>query len=63
MFPDIPLENFHYIGNSSQTGAYAMLLAHHSKGSPEEITPPRGSFSHNGFVQNFWGHFIVYHAP
>ena len=27
MFPDIPLENFHYIGNSSQTGAYAMLLS------------------------------------
>ena len=27
MFPDIPLENFHYIGNSSQTGAYAMLTS------------------------------------
>ena len=27
MFPDIPLENFHYIGNSSQTGAYAMLMS------------------------------------
>ncbi len=27
MFPDIPLENFHYIGNSSQAGAYAMLLS------------------------------------
>ena len=27
MFPDIPLENFHYIGNSSLTGAYAMLLS------------------------------------
>ncbi len=27
MFPDIPLENFHYIGNSSQTGAYAMLVS------------------------------------
>lgn len=27
MFPDIPLEHFHYIGNSSQTGAYAMLLS------------------------------------
>ena len=27
MFPDIPLENYHYIGNSSLCGAYAMLLS------------------------------------
>ncbi|MDO5135539.1 MAG: corrinoid activation/regeneration protein AcsV [Eubacteriales bacterium] len=27
MFPDIPLEKFHYIGNSSLTGAYMMLLS------------------------------------
>ncbi len=27
MFPDIPLELFHYIGNSSLSGAYAMLLS------------------------------------
>lgn len=27
MFPDIPLENFHYIGNSSLAGAYSMLLS------------------------------------
>ena len=27
MFPDIPLDEFHYIGNSSQAGAYAMLLS------------------------------------
>ena len=31
MFPDIPLENFHYIGNSSQTGAYAMLVSEQAK--------------------------------
>jgi len=31
MFPDIPLENFHYIGNSSQTGAYAMVLSSQAK--------------------------------
>ena len=31
MFPDIPLENFHYIGNSSQTGAYAMLVSDEAK--------------------------------
>ena len=27
MFPDIPVEKFHYIGNSSLTGAYSMLLS------------------------------------
>ena len=27
MFPDISLEKFHYIGNSSLTGAYLMLLS------------------------------------
>ncbi len=27
MLPDIPLEKFHYIGNSSLTGAYLMLLS------------------------------------
>ncbi len=27
MFPDIPLDKFHYIGNSSLAGAYAMLLS------------------------------------
>ena len=31
MFPDIPLENFHYIGNSSQTGAYAMLVSNQAR--------------------------------
>ncbi len=27
MLPDIPMEKFHYIGNSSLTGAYCMLLS------------------------------------
>ena len=27
MFPDIPVEKFHYIGNSSLAGAYAMLFS------------------------------------
>jgi uncharacterized 2Fe-2S/4Fe-4S cluster protein (DUF4445 family) len=27
MFPDIPIEKFHYIGNSSLSGAYLMLLS------------------------------------
>ena len=31
MFPDIPLEHFHYIGNSSQAGAYAMLVSREAR--------------------------------
>ncbi len=27
MFPDVPLDKFHYIGNSSLSGAYVMLLS------------------------------------
>ena len=27
MFPDVELEKFHYIGNSSLTGAYAMVMS------------------------------------
>ena len=38
MFPDIPLENFHYIGNSSQTGAYAMLLSSQAREKVFELS-------------------------
>lgn len=31
MFPDIPLEKFHYVGNSSLSGSYAMLLSTESE--------------------------------
>ena len=37
MFPDIPLEYFHYIGNSSQTGAFAMLLSSEAREKVEEL--------------------------
>ena len=37
MFPDIPLENFHYIGNSSQAGAYAMLLSSQARDKVFEL--------------------------
>ena len=38
MFPDIPLENFHYIGNSSQAGAYAMLLSSQAREKVFELS-------------------------
>lgn len=37
MFPDIPLEKFHYIGNSSLCGAYAMLLSTEAERKVYEI--------------------------
>ena len=38
MFPDIPLDCFHYIGNSSQTGAYAMLLSEGARKKVVELS-------------------------
>ena len=37
MFPDIPLDKFHYIGNSSLTGAYLMLLSTPSEKKTYEL--------------------------
>jgi uncharacterized 2Fe-2S/4Fe-4S cluster protein (DUF4445 family) len=37
MFPDIPLEKFHYVGNSSLAGAYAMLLSTESERKVYEV--------------------------
>ncbi len=31
MFPDIPIDKFHYIGNSSLSGAYTMLLSNEAE--------------------------------
>lgn len=38
MFPDISIEHFHYIGNSSQTGAYAMLLSSSAREKVDELS-------------------------
>ncbi len=37
MFPDIPLEMFHYIGNSSLAGAYTMLLSNEAEKKTYEV--------------------------
>ncbi|MDO4519237.1 MAG: corrinoid activation/regeneration protein AcsV [Eubacteriales bacterium] len=37
MFPDIPIEKFHYIGNSSLTGSYLMLLSTQSEQKTYEL--------------------------
>ena len=38
MLPDIPLEKFHYIGNSSLTGAYSMLLSTEAEKKTYEVS-------------------------
>ncbi len=37
MFPDIPLEMFHYIGNSSLSGSYTMLLSKEAEKKTYEL--------------------------
>jgi uncharacterized 2Fe-2S/4Fe-4S cluster protein (DUF4445 family) len=37
MLPDVELEKFHYIGNSSLTGAYAMVLGDDANAKCNEI--------------------------
>ena len=37
MLPDIPLEMFSYIGNSSLSGAYAMLTSSQSREKVDEL--------------------------
>ena len=37
MFPNVPLELFHYIGNSSLAGAYAMALSEAAEGKVAEV--------------------------
>ncbi len=37
MFPDVELEKFHYIGNSSLTGAYAMVVSDEASAKTAEV--------------------------
>lgn len=37
MFPDIPIEKFHYIGNSSLSGAYTMLLSNEAEAKVTQV--------------------------
>jgi len=38
MFPDIPVEKFHYIGNSSLSGAYTILLSDSARERLKELS-------------------------
>ena len=37
MFPDVELEKFHYIGNSSLSGAYAMVMSDEAAAKTAEV--------------------------
>jgi uncharacterized 2Fe-2S/4Fe-4S cluster protein (DUF4445 family) len=56
MFPNLPLEKFHYIGNSSMLGAYAMM---DSRRAAEMVTEIAGGItylelsSHPGYMDEF----------
>ena len=56
MFPNLPLEKFHYIGNSSLMGAYAMV---HSRRGAEMVNEAARSItylelsSHPGYMDEF----------
>ncbi len=56
MFPDIPLEKFHYIGNSSLTGAYAMALSNQAEKKVEEVAKNMTYMelsTHPGYMDSF----------
>ena len=56
MFPDIPLEKFHYIGNSSLTGAYAMALSNQAEEKVEEVAKNMTYMelsTHPGYMDSF----------
>ena len=43
MLPDIPLEKYHYIGNSSLAGAYSMLLSNEAE---EKVAAVAGNMTY-----------------
>ncbi len=56
MFPDIPLEKFRYIGNSSLTGAYAMALSNQAEEKVEEVAKNMTYMelsTHPGYMDSF----------
>ena len=56
MFPNVPLEMYHYIGNSSLTGAYAMALSDEANDKIEEIATTMTYMelsTHPGYMDSF----------
>ena len=56
MFPDVELEKFHYIGNSSLAGAYAMVMSDEATGKLSEIAANMTYLelsTHPGYMDSF----------
>ena len=56
MFPDVPLEKFQYIGNSSLTGAYAMVLSDQAAEKVDEVAKNMTYMelsTHPGYMDSF----------
>ena len=56
MFPDVELSKFHYIGNSSLAGAYAMVMSDEANGKLSEIAANMTYLelsTHPGYMDSF----------
>ncbi len=56
MFPDVELEKFHYIGNSSLTGAYAMVMSDQAAAKVREVASNMTYLelsTHPGYMDSF----------
>ena len=56
MFPDVELEKFHYIGNSSLTGAYAMVMSDEAIAKTAEVAANMTYLelsTHPGYMDSF----------
>ena len=56
MFPDVDIEKFHYIGNSSLTGAYAMVMSNEAEAKCAEVATNMTYLelsTHPGYMDSF----------
>ena len=65
MLPDIPLEKFSYIGNSSLAGAYAMALSAHAEEKTYELAANMTYLelsTNPGYMDNFVAACFIPHT-
>ena len=65
MFPDVPLEKFHYIGNSSLTGAYSMVMSDDAAKKTAEVAANMTYLelsTHPGYMDSFVAACFIPHT-
>jgi uncharacterized 2Fe-2S/4Fe-4S cluster protein (DUF4445 family) len=65
MLPDIPLEKYKYIGNSSLAGAYAMLLSNEAEDKVSELATSMTYLelsTHPGYMDAFMAACFIPHT-